>query len=168
DPGRAIAAEGKASEQGQTIDVRACPSCGADLEYRLRFYSHIGHYHCPSCGQQRPEPALSATAVTREQFDRQRLTIRSQGKTGAALIALPGFYNVSNALAAATVAAGLGIDLEAILAGLERFRPAFGRGETIEAEGRTLRLMLAKNPTGFTEVLHTLFTETRPDICCWP
>jgi UDP-N-acetylmuramyl tripeptide synthase len=158
DPSQALAAEGKGNEQGQTIDARACPACGADLEYRLRFYSHIGHYHCPSCGQQRPEPALSATAVTREQFDRQRVTIRSKGETGAALIALPGFYNVYNALAAATVASGLDIDLGAITEGLERFRPAFGRGETIEAEGRTLRLMLAKNPTGFTEVLHTLFT----------
>ncbi len=159
DPGQAIAAEGKASEQGQTIDARACPSCGADLEYRLRFYSHIGHYRCPFCGQERPEPALSATAVVKEQFDRQRLTIRSEGKTGEALIALPGFYNVSNALAAAAAAAGLDIDLEAIVAGLGRFRPAFGRGETIEAEGRVLRLMLAKNPTGFTEVLHALFAE---------
>jgi UDP-N-acetylmuramyl tripeptide synthase len=159
DPRPAIAAEGKAGEQGQTIDARTCPHCGADLEYSLRFYSHIGHYRCPSCGQQRPQPALIATAVSKEQFDRQRVTISGAGETGQALIALPGFYNVYNALAAATVATGLGIDFRAILAGLERFRPAFGRGETIEAEGRTVRLMLAKNPTGFTEVLRTLFTE---------
>ncbi len=160
DARQAIEATGKASEQGQTIDARACPHCGADLEYSLRFYSHIGHYACSSCGQHRPEPALSATAVTREQFDRQRITISGPDGSGEALIALPGFYNVYNALAAATVTSGLGIDFRAVLAGLERFRPAFGRGETIEAEGRTLRLMLAKNPTGFTEVLRTLFTES--------
>jgi UDP-N-acetylmuramyl tripeptide synthase len=158
DARQAIAAEGKASEQGQTIDARTCPRCGADLEYSLRFYSHIGHYTCASCGEHRPAPAVFATGVAKEQFDRQRITISSPGGAGEALIALPGFYNVYNALAAATVAAGLGIDLPAVLAGLERFRPAFGRGETIEAEGRTLRLMLAKNPTGFTEVLRTLFS----------
>ena len=159
DARQAIAAEGKASEQRQTIDARTCPHCGADLEYSLRFYSHIGHYTCPSCGQNRPEPALTATEVAKEQFDRQRVTLSRTEETGAALLALPGFYNVYNALAAATVTSGLGIDFPTILAGLERFRPAFGRGETIEAEGRTLRLMLAKNPTGFTEVLRTLFTE---------
>jgi UDP-N-acetylmuramyl tripeptide synthase len=159
DPRQAITAEGKASEQGQTIDARTCPRCGADLDYSLRFYSHIGHYTCSTCGQHRPEPALFATAVAKEQFDRQRITISGPGGTGQALIALPGFYNVYNALAAATVTAGLGVDFASILAGLERFKPAFGRGETIEAEGRTLRLMLAKNPTGFTEVLRTLFTE---------
>jgi lipid II isoglutaminyl synthase (glutamine-hydrolysing) len=171
DARQAIVAEGKASEQGQTIDARTCPRCGADLEYSLRFYSHIGHYTCPNCGTHRPEPAVFATGVAKEQFDRQRISISGAGErevrgaaggaggAGEALIALPGFYNVYNALAAATVTAGLGIDFATILAGLERFRPAFGRGETIEAEGRTLRLMLAKNPTGFTEVLRTLLTE---------
>ncbi|HLV97195.1 MAG TPA: Mur ligase family protein [Ktedonobacterales bacterium] len=156
---QAILAEGKAGEQGQTIDARTCPNCGADLEYSLRFYSHIGHYTCPNCGHKRPTPALVATEVTKEQFDRQRVTLSGAEGTGAALLALPGFYNVYNALAAATVASGLGIEWSAVLAGLERFRPAFGRGETIEAEGRTLRLMLAKNPTGFTEVLRALFAE---------
>jgi UDP-N-acetylmuramyl tripeptide synthase len=159
DERQAIAAQGKASEQSQTIDARTCPHCGAELEYSLRFYSHIGHYTCPSCGQNRPTPVYVATAVEKETFDRQRITISGNGNTGSALISLPGFYNVYNALSAATVTAGLGIDFKDILAGLERFRPAFGRGETIEAEGRTLRLMLAKNPTGFTEVLRTLFSE---------
>ncbi len=158
DPQQAIVAEGKAGELGQTIDARTCPTCGADLDYRLRYYSHIGHYSCPSCGQQRPEPVVYATSVTKEQFDRQRIEISAPGGTGEAVISLPGFYNAYNALAATTVASGLGIDLPTILAGLARFRPAFGRGETIEAEGRTLRLMLAKNPTGFTEVLRTLLS----------
>jgi len=99
-----------------------------------------------------------ATGVTKEQFDRQRIQISAPGGAGEAVISLPGFYNAYNALAAATVASGLGIDLPTILAGLARFRPAFGRGETIEAEGRMLRLMLAKNPTGFTEVLRALLS----------
>ncbi len=162
DTSQAIAAQGKDSEQGQTIDARTCANCGADLAYSARFYSHIGHYACPSCDQRRPEPSIRALSVTKERFDRQRLQIASPAGTGEAVIALPGFYNLYNALAAATIAQGLGIELSAIVAGLGRFRPAFGRGETIEAEGRTLRLMLAKNPTGFNEVLRTLFTENTP------
>lgn len=162
DPRQAISAQGKAGEQGQTIDARACANCGADLNYSIRFYSHIGHYTCPACGLRRPEPTIRALSVTREQFDRQRLQIASPAGTGEAVIALPGFYNLYNALAASAVAQGLGIELSAILTGLERFRPAFGRGEMIEAEGRTLRLMLAKNPTGFNEVLRTLFSENAP------
>jgi UDP-N-acetylmuramyl tripeptide synthase len=181
----AITAQGKASEQGQTIDARTCPRCGTDLEYSTRYYSHIGHYTCPNCGYRRPAPLIQGTGATTEQFDRQRLTIaidERQGdgpahasedghqeghaaeynqpaQRGEALLALPGFYNLYNALAATSAGHALGIDLDIILKGLERFRPAFGRGEIIEAEGRTLRLMLAKNPTGFNEVLRTLLRE---------
>lgn len=158
----AIAAQGKAAEVGQTIDARACTKCGADLEYSARFYSHIGHYTCPNCGLSRPEPAVCALSLTKEQFDRQRIQIACGEEAGEAVLALPGFYNVYNALAATSIAHGLGIDCPTIMAGLARFRPAFGRGEIIEAEGRMVRLMLAKNPTGFNEVLRTLFTEGSP------
>lgn len=155
----AIAAQGKAAELGQTIDTRACLNCGAELQYSARFYSHIGHYACPNGDLQRPEPIVRALSLTKEQFDRQRVQIACGDATGEATIALPGFYNVYNALAATSVAQGLGIECPTIMAGLERFRPAFGRGEVIEAEGRMLLLMLAKNPTGFNEVLRTLFSE---------
>jgi len=75
------------------------------------------------------------------------------------VIPLPGIYNVYNALAAATVAQAIEIGWEPIVTGIEQFKPIFGRGERIHIEGRTLRLLLAKNPTGFNEVLRTLFNE---------
>lgn len=158
----AIAAQGKASELGQTIDTRACLKCGAELQYSARFYSHIGHYACPNGDLHRPEPAVHALSLTKEQFDRQRIQIACGDATGEATIALPGFYNVYNALAATSIAQGLGVACATIMTGLERFRPAFGRGELIKAEGRMLLLMLAKNPTGFNEVLRTLFSEGAP------
>src|SRR5437660_10494351 len=51
------------------------------------------------------------------------------------------------------------IGWEPIVTGIEQFKPIFGRGERIHIEGRILRLLLAKNPTGFNEVLRTLFSE---------
>src|SRR5437764_14373778 len=75
------------------------------------------------------------------------------------VIPLPGIYNVYNALAAATVTQALGIGWEPIVTGIEQFKPVFARGERIQVEGRTLRLLLAKNPTGFNEVLSTLFSD---------
>ena len=105
---------------------------------------------------------MRALSLTKEQFDRQRIELAVPTGRGDALLGLPGFYNLYNALAATTIAHALGIDLGTILSGLGRFRPAFGRGETIEAEGRMVRLMLAKNPTGFNEVLRALFTEGAP------
>src|SRR5207249_10776103 len=78
------------------------------------------------------------------------------------VIPLPGIYNVYNALAAITAAQALEIGWEPIVTGIEQFKPIFGRGERIQVEGRTLRLLLAKNPTGFNEVLRTLFSDETP------
>ncbi|HWS83803.1 MAG TPA: DUF1727 domain-containing protein, partial [Ktedonobacteraceae bacterium] len=50
-------------------------------------------------------------------------------------------------------------DWQPIITGIEQSKPAFGRGELIQAGDRTIRLLLAKNPTGFNEVLRTVFSE---------
>src|SRR5439155_26901759 len=46
---------------------------------------------------------------------------------------LPGMYNVSNALAAATAAHALGVPVETIGAALSSFAPVAGHGEQIDA-----------------------------------
>ena len=87
-------------------------------------------------------------------------------------LALPGLYNVYNALAAAALASALEVPLEAIVAGLADVRPAFGRAESVTlspaprgnglpalAEPRELRILLVKNPAGANEVLRTLALE---------
>ena len=52
---------------------------------------------------------------------------------------LPGRHNIANALAAAATAVGLGLDLEAIAAGLEAYRGMDMRGQFIEGpEGSTI------------------------------
>jgi UDP-N-acetylmuramyl tripeptide synthase len=71
-------------------------------------------------------------------------------------LSLPGLYNVYNALAAAALATALEIDLDAIVAGLQRTSAAFGRAETVTVAGRPARILLVKNPAGANEVLRTL------------
>jgi UDP-N-acetylmuramyl tripeptide synthase len=69
---------------------------------------------------------------------------------------LPGLYNVYNALAAATLARALGLGLEDVAAGLERFGAAFGRFERIAIGDRRLLMLLIKNPAGANEAIRTL------------
>jgi len=78
------------------------------------------------------------------------------------VIPLPGLYNIYNTLAAITVAHALHINWDPIVSGIEQFKPVFGRGESVQVEGRNVRLLLAKNPTGFNEVLRTLFGSGTP------
>lgn len=147
-------------DRHQVIDTRACPHCGSEYEYTLRFYSHMGHYRCPNCDFARPQTTVRAVKIQSEGFDRTRVQVETgNGEIQEMVIPLPGIYNVYNALSAAATAQALDLEWKAVAEGVRQFQPAFGRGETVEVEGRTIRLLLAKNPTGFNEVLRTLFSE---------
>jgi UDP-N-acetylmuramyl tripeptide synthase len=151
------------SERHQVSDAHTCPQCGGEYTYEMRFFSHMGHYRCMNCGHERPQPDVRVVKAQTDDFDRLRISITSSilptTQSHEIVIPLPGIYNVYNALAAATTAQALEIGWEPIVTGIEQFKPIFGRGERIQVEGRTLRLLLAKNPTGFNEVLRTLFSD---------
>jgi UDP-N-acetylmuramyl tripeptide synthase len=75
-------------------------------------------------------------------------------------VPIPGLYNAYNALAALAVARALDLALAEATRALATFRPAFGRLETVDVEGRTMRLVLVKNPAGFNAAVGALL-ETR-------
>jgi len=162
DPTVDLARQGNASERHQVIDTRTCPRCGSEYTYTLRIYSHMGHYHCSNCGLVRPRPDIRAINIHPEGFDRLRVRVATATVEHDVVVPLPGLYNVYNTLAAITVAQALQINWDPIVTGVEQFKPAFGRGERVQVEGRIVRLLLAKNPTGFNEVLRTLFSNDTP------
>ncbi len=157
-----LASEGLSAERHQAIDARTCPVCGGEYIYSVRYYSHLGHYSCSKCGHARPEADVRAVKVLTDGIDRLRMKVETRTLQGEIVIPLAGFYNVYNALAAIAASQVLGIAWDPIVSGIEQFKPAFGRGERVQVEGRTLRLLLAKNPTGFNEVLRTLFSNGSP------
>ncbi|HTZ85527.1 MAG TPA: MurT ligase domain-containing protein, partial [Solirubrobacteraceae bacterium] len=147
-------------------DAKHCRRCGAPYVFDAVYLGHLGHYHCPSCGQRRPEPQVWASDVVLEGVRSARFTLHTPAGTAQVALALPGLYNVYNALAAAALAVALEIPLASILAGLQQTQAAFGRAETIvlkQATGagppRELRILLVKNPAGANEVLRTLALE---------
>ncbi|MGH2508344.1 MAG: MurT ligase domain-containing protein, partial [Ktedonobacteraceae bacterium] len=146
------------AERYQVMDTRTCAKCGSEYTYTLRFYSHIGHYACPTCGQQRPQAHIRATKVESDSFDRLRIQIETPEQQGEIIVPLPGLYNMYNALAAIAAAHALELAWLPTVSGIEQFKPAFGRGESVQVAGHTVRILLAKNPTGFNEVLRTLFS----------
>jgi UDP-N-acetylmuramyl tripeptide synthase len=163
DPSLNLLQQENNEERHQVMDARTCLNCGSEYTYSIRFFSHMGHYLCPNCGNRRPQPDISATRILADGFDRHRLTLTDQNAQEHEItVPLPGLYNIYNALAAAAAARATGSDWQPITSGIEQFKPMFGRGERVQAEGRTLRLLLAKNPTGFNEVLRTLFSDGTP------
>ncbi len=147
---------GMAGSASDVIDTRTCPRCRTPLAYSVRFYSHVGHWACPGCGFARPRPAIYGQRVQPEGLEATRFTLVSPTGEQDVRLPLPGLYNVYNALAAAATGVALGVDGPAVGAALGRFMPAFGRAERLSVEGRDVRLLLAKNPTGLNEVLRAL------------
>lgn len=107
-----------------------CLNCGARLKYEGVYFSHIGIWKCPTCGEKRPNPTISQWQSP-----------------------LPGLYNQYNTLAAVSVAKILNIN-----AVLDDFQPSFGRQEEIDIDGKKVKIFLSKNPAGFNEALRTVIS----------
>jgi lipid II isoglutaminyl synthase (glutamine-hydrolysing) len=140
-------------------DAKHCRRCGAPYVFDAIYLGHLGHYHCPSCGQTRPAPAVTARSITLQGVRSARFTLHTPAGQAEVQLALPGLYNVYNALAAAALGTALDIPLPTIVAGLQSTQPAFGRAERLTVAGRALRILLVKNPAGANEVLRTLALE---------
>jgi lipid II isoglutaminyl synthase (glutamine-hydrolysing) len=150
-----LALEGMA----HAADAKHCRRCGAPYEFEVVYLGHLGHYHCPSCGQRRPSPTVLARSVTLEGVRSARFRLSTPEGDAEVKLALPGLYNVYNALAAAALAVALEIPLADIVEGLQSTKAAFGRAETVSVDGRATRILLVKNPAGANEVLRTLALE---------
>jgi UDP-N-acetylmuramyl tripeptide synthase len=146
-------------EMQHASDAKHCRRCGAPYRYDAIYMGHLGRYHCDRCGASRPEPAVAAHAIALEGIRGARFTLRTPAGERAVALALPGLYNVYNALGAAALSLELGASLDDVAAGLAAVAPAFGRGETLRVGGRDLSILLVKNPAGANEVLRTLTLE---------
>jgi lipid II isoglutaminyl synthase (glutamine-hydrolysing) len=155
-------------------DAKHCRRCGAPYVFEAIYLGHLGHYHCPSCGQRRPAPSVTASEVVLEGVRAAHFKLRTPRGEARVNLALPGLYNVYNALAAAALATALEVPLANVVAGLQGAKAAFGRAETVTlsaqrssggASGtgapvpRELQILLVKNPAGANEVLRTLALE---------
>jgi UDP-N-acetylmuramyl tripeptide synthase len=140
-------------------DSKHCRRCGHAYAYDAAYLAHLGHYHCPNCGQRRPDPHVLARDVRLEGIHAARFTLVTPAGEAEVALPLPGLYNVYNALGAAALGVALDIPLGEIVAGLEGVSAAFGRAEVVRVGNRDLVLLLVKNPAGANEVLRTLTLE---------
>ena len=142
-------------------DSKYCVRCGTPYDYAAAYVGHLGDYRCPNCGHARPALDVVARSLTLEGLERAAFDLVTPEGTRRVELALPGLYNVYNALGAAALTRALGVSLDDIVAGLGRFSAAFGRFERIPVDGKQLLLLLIKNPAGANEAIRTL-VEGRP------
>ena len=146
-------------ELQHAFDAKHCRRCGHPYAYERAFVGHLGHYSCPNCGAERPQPDVTATQIELHGMRGSSLQVQTPQGALAVELPLPGLYNAYNALAAITAGLELGIPLERIGPALAEMRGAFGRVETVEVGTKPVSILLVKNPAGANEVLRTLKLE---------
>jgi UDP-N-acetylmuramyl tripeptide synthase len=145
-------------------DSKYCVVCGTPYDYRAAYVGHLGDYRCPACGHARPELDVVARALELRGLEEASFDLVAPAGTRRVRLALPGLYNVYNALAAASLALALGAGLDDVVAGLERFAAAFGRFERIAVGDGRLLMLLIKNPAGANEAIRTLVDGGAPQL----
>jgi len=143
-------------------DSKYCLRCGAPYEFAAAYVGHLGDYRCPSCGHARPQLDVAARDIELRGLQASRFTLSTPDGNAPVDLALPGLYNVYNATTAAALSLSVGASLEDVRSGLARFGAAFGRFERIRAGGKSVVLLLIKNPAGANEVVRTLETGIPP------
>ena len=145
-------------------DSKYCLRCGTPYEYAAAYVGHLGDYRCPNCGHARPPLDVVGRDIELDGLDGASFTLAAPEGVTRVRLALPGLYNVYNALAAGSLALSLGVPVADVGAGLQRFSAAFGRFERIAVGDRRLLMLLIKNPAGANEVVRTLVEASAPRV----
>jgi UDP-N-acetylmuramyl tripeptide synthase len=145
-------------------DSKYCLRCGTPYDYAAAYVGHLGDYRCPNCGHARPNLDVTAREIELHGLDGASFTLAAAEGAARVELALPGLYNVYNALGAGSLALTLGASLDDVVAGLGRFSAAFGRFERIAIGDRRLLMLLVKNPAGANEAVRTLVEGSAPSV----
>ena len=153
--------------QNWTADAMVCPVCASLLVRRSAadlsgaptdpaatsggvtpLATVAPHWLCSSCDFARPEPSVEVQRLDTVLWDGEPRTVR---------LALPGRVNLANAAMAAAAAQVMGVDPAAAFGAMQDIRDVAGRYQEVPVEtGRRARLLLAKNPAGWVEMLELL------------
>ena len=146
----------KAVNDNKTIEINAdakfCKFCKTPYEYNFVTYNHLGDFYCPNCGYKRSDLMYAVTDIIDINADSSTIKFNDLEVS----INQSGTYNIYNGLCAYSIAKELGIADSAIKKSLENQSSSFGRQETINIEGKDVKIFLVKNPAGYNQSLDTI------------
>jgi len=123
-------------------DATGCPSCDGHIVFEAQ-----GPGWSCSCGFARPQPDVRLIGDDVVTADGRRMALGLQ---------LPGRANRANGAMAAVAAGVLGVEMADAVAAMAAVAEVEGRYAVVEHDGTRARLLLAKNPAGWAELLDLL------------
>jgi len=136
-------------------DAVGCPACGGRVVFEAS-----GNWGCDNCEFARPE---------RFAWLEDDVLVMADGSRYPVNIGLPGRFNRANAAMVAVAAPELvgtyrqpRVSVGTALARLAGLHEVAGRFSTVQRQGRVIRLLLAKNPAGWTAIFDLLDESSHP------
>jgi UDP-N-acetylmuramyl tripeptide synthase len=143
-----------AGGQVWTADSAVCPECGTLLT------RDGASWHCTGCQRARPDPTWFL-----EWVDGVGAALAPDGKRyDLSGLLLPGRFNASNATMALAVCGQLGLNLPESVDRMCRVDAVSGRYAVVDVGAVRIRLLLAKNPAGWTELIDVMPPAPAPVI----
>ena len=124
-----------------TLDAVGCPRCDGQLLHEK------SEWHCSACVFRRPLATVSLVGQAGS------FVVDLNGTLVAGSLSIPGEFNRANGAMALAAAEVLGGDLALAMKGMENVSSVAGRYGTSTIAGRQVRLLLAKNPAGWSALL---------------
>lgn len=138
-------------------DAKFCKKCKHPYTYELITFNHLGSYICPNCHYQRPELKYAVNSIDEMTPYYSKVKINDTD----ILINQPGAYNIYNGLCAYSICKELGISDDIIFESLRNQTSHFGRQETLNIEGKEVKIILVKNPAGYNQAIDTVSLDQR-------
>jgi len=139
-------------------DSKFCKFCKTPYSYEFITYNHLGKYFCTDCGYKRPELKYHVDAITSLTAEGSEVVINQESY----YVNQSGEYNIYNSLCALSVARELCVQPTSIKASLQNQKSSFGRQETINVNGKEIKIILVKNPAGYNQAINTLLLNDKP------
>ena len=139
-----------------------CVECGAELDFGLRTFAHLGEYTCASCGRKHHQANIACTAISNESEKSCTLTLRIDGVEHVVDANVRAGYDVYNAVAAVAGLLTTGMEQEDVFQALAHFTHAAHRFEIFNINGTQTRLLLMKNTAGCNQLINMLQQEGEP------
>ncbi len=134
---------------GWRLDAVSCPACGERVE------SEDNDWWCSACSLRRPAGHQLVGNELRDP-EGEVLAVLQPG--------VPGRHNLANAAMAVVAATKLGIEPAVSARATEAVTSIAGRYQTVPIGRAQVRLLLAKNPAGWHELLTMIDGESRPVV----
>ena len=139
-----------------TADVTICPACQTPLD-------GVGsHWSCPGCGRAQIAPTWTASDGAPVTDLLQEVVVTGPDTTQTVRTTVPGRTAAASVAFALAAADAVGVDLTEAAAAIESVLDVDGRYAPFEIDGRSARIIMLKNPAGWTEAIDTALRSDLP------